>query len=222
MTMSRHHRRRWLGAAVTVGVLISILGPGATGVLAKPPAHCLTPTGVDLNERYGVSDAIVAPFCTEIAAGHRWTVTNAWFMNTFFESTPPGFVPAGATPAEDYAAKFEAVKYVVDPGSKKERTVVFTNVEDLAIVSADPQVVANPITLGSLSPLSPGTHNVDSYLVFSALHCDGRGGGGPERWTKGMEHPLSVRRHRRMPAPAAMSATPSLVPRIRRTSQWPR
>ena len=101
-------------------------------------------------------------------------MTNAWFMNTFFELTPPGFVPAGATPAEDYVAKFEAVRYVVDPGPK-EKTFVFTNVEDLAIVSADPQVAANPITLGSLSPLSPGTHNVDSYLVFSALHCDGLG-----------------------------------------------
>ena len=95
--MSRHHRRRWLGAAVTVGVLIGILGPGATGVLAKPPAHCVTPTGVDLNVVYGVSAAIVAPFCTEIDAGHRWTVTNAWFMSPTFDFVPPGFVPAGAT-----------------------------------------------------------------------------------------------------------------------------
>ena len=173
--MSRHHRRRWLGAAVTVGVLIGILGPGATGVLAKPPAHCISPSGVDVNVVTGVSDAIVAPFCTEIAAGHRWTVTNLWFMSPTFDIVPAGFVPAGATPAEDYVAKFEAVKYVVDPGSTKQKTFVFTNVEDLNIRTVGPFVVANPITLGSLSPLKPGTHVVDSYIVMSALHCDGLG-----------------------------------------------
>ena len=175
--MSRHHRRRWLGAAITVGVLIGALGPGATGVLAKPPAHCVTPSGVDLNEVNGVSDAIVAPYCTEIAAGHRWTVTTEWLMNSRFDNVPPGFVPAGATPAEDFVAKFEAVKYVVDPGPK-EKTYVFTNVEDLAIRGPLPPegfFVANPITLGSMSPLKPGTHVVDSYIVMSALHCDGLG-----------------------------------------------
>jgi hypothetical protein len=173
--MSRHHRRRWLGAAVTAGVLIGILGPGATGVLAKPPAHCVTPSGIDLNVVDGVSDWIVAPFCTEIAAGHRWTVTNAWFMSPTFDVVPPGFVPAGATPAEDYVAKFEAVKYVVDPGSTKEKSFVFTNVEDLTIRPGGPFIVADPITLGSLSPLNPGTHVVDAYIVMSALHCDGLG-----------------------------------------------
>ena len=173
--MSRHHSRRWLGAAVTVGVLIGILGPGATGVLAKPPAHCISPSGVDVNEVSGVSDAIVAPFCTELAAGHRWTVTSAWFMSPTFDIVPPGFVAAGATPVEDFVAKFEAVKYVVDPGSEKERTFVFTNVEDLNIRSAGGFDIANPITLGSLSPLKPGTHVVEAYFVMSALHCDGLG-----------------------------------------------
>lgn len=175
--MSPHHRRRWLGAAITVGVLIGALGPGATGVLAKPPAHCVTPSGVDLNEVNGVSDAIVATYCTEIAAGHRWTVTTEWLMNSRFDNVPAGFVRAGATPAEDYVAKFEAVKYVVDPGPK-EKTYVFTNVEDLAIRGPLPPegfFVANPITLGSMSPLKPGTHVVDSYIVMSALHCDGLG-----------------------------------------------
>ena len=173
--MSRHHRRRWLGAAITVGVLIGALGPGATGVLAKPPAHCVTPSGVDLNVADGVTAAIVAPFCAEIAAGHRWTVTNDWLMNARFDNIPAGFVPVGATPTEDYVAKFEAVKYVVDPGPK-EKTFVFTNVEDLTIRGPLPPFgffVADPITLGSMSPLKPGTHVVESYIVMSALHCDG-------------------------------------------------
>ena len=135
------------------------------------------PTGVDLNVVYGVSAAIVAPFCTEIDAGHRWTVTNAWFMSPTFDIVPAGFVPAGATPADDFIAKFEAMKYVVDPGPK-EKSYVFTNVEALAIRGPLPPegfFVANPITLGSMSPLKPGTHVVESYFVMSALHCDGLG-----------------------------------------------
>jgi hypothetical protein len=31
----------------------------------------------------------------------------------------------------------------------------------------------NPVSLGALRPLSVGDHVVDSYLLFSAMHCDG-------------------------------------------------
>jgi hypothetical protein len=48
-----------------------------------------------------------------------------WFMNRGFEAVSEGFVPAGATPLEDFVAKFTGVRYVVDPGSKRERTYAF-------------------------------------------------------------------------------------------------
>jgi hypothetical protein len=174
--MPRRHRRRWLGAAVSIGVLIGALGPGATGVVAKPPAECVTPGGVNINVGFGVSDWVVwSPFCSEIGAGHRWTVSNPWSMSPTFDVVPPGFVPAGPTPVDDFLAKFEAVKYVVDPGTKKEQTYVFTNGEDMGFLTLGPRIFANPVTLGSMSPLAPGVHVVDSYLVMNAQHCDGLG-----------------------------------------------
>jgi hypothetical protein len=177
--MSRNcGRLRW-SVVVTLGVLIACLGLGATRASAGPKAvpHCITPTGVDLNERYEVSEAIVAPFCTEVGSGRHWTVSNAWFMNTFFELVPASFVPApGAdTPLEDFIAKFIGVKYVVDPGTPKEKTYFFGSGDDLATLNDGVFDIANPITLGVLKPLSVGDHVVDSYLLFSAMHCDGLG-----------------------------------------------
>jgi len=71
--MSEH--RWWLrrGVVVALGVLVACLGPGASESSAGPTTvkHCITPTAVDLNERYGVSEAIVAPFCTEVTPGHN-------------------------------------------------------------------------------------------------------------------------------------------------------
>jgi hypothetical protein len=173
--MSRNRSRYRI--VVALGLLVVGLGLGANVSLANPKTvrPCVTPTDVNLNERYGVSDAIVAPFCTEVDSGRRWTVSNAWFMGPSFDSVPPGFVPAGVTPVEDFVAKLIAVKYVVDRGTNREKTYVFSNDEDLAIVEDGGFVIANPITLGALKPSSVGDHVVESYLLFNAMHCDGLG-----------------------------------------------
>jgi len=175
--MSENRKRLQWSIAVTLGVLMACLGPGATGAQAGPQAvpPCITPTGIDLNERYGVSEPIVAFFCPEIGSGRHWTVTNGWFMAPTFGVVPPGFVPAGATPLEDFIAKFVGVKYVVDPGTQKEKTYFFANGDDLGTFDDGVTVAANPVTLGALKPLSVGAHVVDSYLLFSAMHCDGIG-----------------------------------------------
>ena len=175
--MARHGWRRWHGVVLfaVLGVLIASLGPGAGASWAgpKPVPHCITPTAVDLNVRWGISDAIVASFCTEVNSGRQWVVSNAWFMNLSFDAVPASFVPAGTTPLEDFIAKFVGVKYVVDPGTQKEKIYVFTNDDDLGVINTVDADVTNPITLGSLKPLSVGDHVVDSYLLFSAMHCDG-------------------------------------------------
>jgi len=77
------------------------------------------------------------------------------------------------SPLEDFIAKFIGVKYVVDPGTSKEKTYVFGNDDDLGIFNDGITVAANSVSLGTLKPLSVGDHVVDSYLLFSAMHCDG-------------------------------------------------
>ena len=121
---------------VAFGVLVVGLAVGASEASAapKPVQHCITPTSVDLNVRWAVSEAIVAPFCPEVASGRRWTVSNAWFMNTFFQVVPLGFVPAGATPVDDFKAKFIGVKYVVDPGTKQQKIYQFPSDDSLGVV----------------------------------------------------------------------------------------
>jgi hypothetical protein len=166
------------GVVVAFGVLIACLAVGVGGASGGPKTvkPCITPTAVDLNERYGVAEAIVAPFCTEVNSGRRWTVSNAWFVNVTFEVVPSDFVPAGETPLDDFIAKFVGVKYVVDPGTKKEKTYQFPNDDGLGIVQDEGGFdAANPVTLGALKPLSVGHHVVDSYLLLSAMHCDGLG-----------------------------------------------
>ena len=173
--MSEHGWRLCRSIVVTVGVLSACLGPGASRSSAgpKPVPHCITPTAVDINERYGVFEAIVAPFCTTLNSGRPWTVSNGWFMSATFGAVPVGFEPAGDTPLEDFIAKFIGVKYVVDPGTRKEKTYVFGNNDDLGIFNDNETVAVNPVSLGALRPLSVGDHVVDSYLLFSAMHCDG-------------------------------------------------
>ena len=120
-----------------------------------------------------MSETIIAsPFCTELKSGRQWTVSNGWFMSPTFVAVPLDFVAAGATPLEDFKAKFIAVKHVVDPGTK-EKTYVFGNDDDLGIFSDATTDVVNLVTLGTLKPLSVGDHVVDSYVRFSAMHCDG-------------------------------------------------
>jgi hypothetical protein len=176
--MPDYRRRFRRGVRAALVVLVACLGLGANVASAKPKAvaHCITPTGVDLNERYGISETIVAaPFCTEVDSGRYWTVSNGWFMNLTFDTVPVGFVPEGATPLEDFIAKFIGVKYVIDPGTQHQRIYVFPNDDDLGVVTDPGQSVVNPATLGTLKPLSVGDHVVDSYFLMRAMHCDGFG-----------------------------------------------
>lgn len=170
--------RSWSRVLVALAAFGACVGMSASGTWAgpKPVKPCITPTDVNLNERYGVSDAIVAPFCPAVSSGRRWTVSSAWSMNSTFEDPGPAeFEPAGATPLEDFIAKLIGVKYVVDPGTNKEKTYLFPNADNLGVFVGDDFAIANPLTLGSVQPLNVGDHVVDSYLLFRAMHCDGLG-----------------------------------------------
>ena len=145
---------------------------------AHAVVHCESPGGLDLNAFYGISEQIVATFCPPLKSGQRWRPTSRWDTAPSFDAYddfPDGFEPVGDTPQEDFIAKFQAVKYVVDPGTPREKTVVFPKDASLFVLQGDDGDVTSPITLGALGPLAVGDHAVDVFWRMSAKHCDGLG-----------------------------------------------
>ena len=135
--------------------------------------HCISPRGQDLNEVYGVSEQIVTGFCAEVASGEKWRAGAPWFMAKTFDQVPDDFVPVGATPLDDFLAKFTHVRYVVDAGTRQERTVIHRTSSAMWTDTSGETDGVSPITLGVFSPLRVGPHTLDKYWVFSAMHCDG-------------------------------------------------
>ena len=175
MGPNRQRFRRGVSCALVVFASFLIFGVGAASPNTKGE-HCLAPDGTDLNELYGVSETIVAAFCPQVRTGEQWTTTTRWFVAHSYGPVPPGFVPApGATPVDDFLAKFVGVKYVIDPGTRQEQTYLFPNSDKLFIRDLGSSTLFNPITLGTLHPLSAGQHVIEIYWRFSALHCDGIG-----------------------------------------------
>ncbi len=139
--------------------------------------HCITPLGTDLNILFGISTQIVTPFCTQVDSGESWTTPGGtpWVMNTSFVTVPEGFVAAGATPLEDFLAKFTTAKVVVDPGTSEEKTYIFPKNDKLWTGTFIGFPAVQTATLTILKPLSVGQHKVQLYWLFSAMHCDGFG-----------------------------------------------
>ena len=160
--------------------LVLVFMIASTALTSRPAQasdnHCITPTGIDLNALYDITKQIITPFCNQVDSGEHWTAAGAgWFMNTSFEAVPEGFVPAGATPLEDFLAKFVAIKYVIDPGTRQEQTYVYPTSDKLWIDTIAGFPAVWPGTLSNLQPLSVGEHFVVVYWVFNAMHCDGFG-----------------------------------------------
>lgn len=167
----RYHGPALLAALVVAGAALT--GGSVPIAAAQAANHCISIGGLDLNVACGVSEAIVAPRCSVINAGQHYRVWAGWWMDDTFEAVPQGFVAAGDTPLEDFQARFVAVKYVVDPGTARERTYVFENKGNLWTGSLFGFPHVNTLTLASLKPLPVGPHRIDMYWIFSAMHCDG-------------------------------------------------
>lgn len=192
---------RRIGVALVASVVAVQLGIGGVAWASKggepgpnqsnfDPAsdtennHCYIDENHDWNAIFGVSEALVTRFCREVNTGEWWIRPQLWFVATSNESFPEGYTPAGATPIEDFAMKLEAVKYVVDPGTRQERTHTFSgpqvlrtdltagDIEDDAFISPETPLA---LTLAKANPLSPGDHLVRTYMTLSAEHCDGLG-----------------------------------------------
>jgi uncharacterized delta-60 repeat protein len=159
-------------------------GPAAVaGAQGSSPRvrPCATPGGVDLNDLLGVPDQLVDRQCAEVAAGGQWRPVTTWIVNLSYDALPPDYVPAADRPIDDLAAKLLAVDVVIDRGTGRERTVVFSPAEALrtGITLAqlapgnDPLPVA--VTAPRVGPLSPGTHTAEVVWQLAATHCDGFG-----------------------------------------------
>lgn len=169
--------RKGLASLIAAATLVLA---GVAGVEAAPAEsrteHCVAPNGVDMNAFLDLSAAVVAPFCSQIEAGDWWVDANFYTAAETWEQMPDGYVPAGATPLEDFAAKFVAIRYVVDEGTPQEFTVEFANSPLLwtgeHALNSD-IALASPMTLGSIRPMSVGPHTVRTFWIMSAMQCDG-------------------------------------------------
>lgn len=165
-----------LSAIVLAAVLVCLMvgtSVASAGNRVKSTNHCLNPEGTDLNARYDIAEQIAAFFCSRIEQGKPWRVAALWTVSPTFDAAPDGFVPAGDTPLEDFARKLVSVTYVIDPGTRQERVIVFPNNHLLWLGSVDGYPAANTITLGVLGPIRPGRHIIEVHWTFRALHCDG-------------------------------------------------
>jgi hypothetical protein len=165
--------RRALGAACAFSAVFT-LDVGAA-VAAGHPNHCINPAGVDLNELYATDDAFVTPFCTDAHTGDRWRPIERWVVAATFETIPPDFEPSAATPRDDYLAKLRSARYVVDAGTRRERSYTFA-ARHLLVATGDlPDGTQFVALTPRLSPLPPGPHTVDIYVTLAAETWDGLG-----------------------------------------------
>lgn len=163
-------------AIVTLSLMLAAVVPAGASAGNSEGTHCIAPWGGDLNVEWGITEAIVWVFCTEVGTGEDWRVAAGWGVAPSFKKVPKGFEPTGATPLEDFMVKFVGSKVVTDPGTAQERTTIFTGLSGLTVtVFDDGGAGINSVTMGTLDPLSVGSHVVESYWTMSAMHCDGGG-----------------------------------------------
>jgi hypothetical protein len=169
--------RKRLALFVVAGSLVLASATASVALAGSPrTAHCVAPNGVDMNAFLNLDVAVVAPWCSTIKAGDRWVPAQFYTAARTWEQMPDGYVPAGATPIEDFAAKFVAIQYVIDEGTSNQFTVEFKNSPRLwtGDHAINPDIVlATPMTLGAIRPLSIGTHTVRMIWVMNAMQCDG-------------------------------------------------
>jgi hypothetical protein len=155
-------------------------GPHSTG------NHCVSPEGVDANELLGVSQQLfVAGVCKVFESGEFYVPMGGWpgvwYMNTSWEATPADYIPSAPTPLEDFTSKVRSITYVVDPGTKRERSYRFRaqDIMDVRTVH-DFFPESGPdwptvLFLAKLPPLPVGDHHLETLIEMSARHCDGVG-----------------------------------------------
>ena len=96
----------------------------------------------------------------------------SWATATSYEDAPSPHPLAAETPMEDFLAKFVAMRFVVDPGTRQERSYRFAAAELLRLGTTD-QFEPGPALpvanfLATLPPLPPGGHHYEAFIEMSA------------------------------------------------------
>ena len=172
--MRRRNRLMFRFAAV---VLTGSLAAAPHAAVARERGdHCVNPAGVDLNEMFGTSDAIVSPFCTQVAVGERWRASLRVNIAGDDRVFPAGYAPSRSNLDRDFLAKFVSMRYVIDGGTKRERTLEFAASRMIVRSGALPD---GTLFVNWLSPrfhpLPAGNHTVDQYITMSDDYWDGLG-----------------------------------------------
>ena len=190
-------KRRICGIAVVTAAAVPLLAgapagaaglhghPSGLGLVPGHPAprngHCVTGDGIDLNDVLAVSETIVLqPDCFEVDAGESYIPFGYWVTAKSYESVPSPHPLAGSTPIEDFLGKVEAVRYVIDPETRRPRSYRFEARHVVRQGTLDQIVAGGPALpvvyfLAKLPPLPPGVHNTKILVEMSAGHCDGLG-----------------------------------------------
>jgi hypothetical protein len=148
----------------------------AHGERDKRVIPCISPSsGASLNEVFGVTDQVVTPFCTQVATGVHFWVPTRWFTATTHLLVPPGYGATAPTPAQDFVSKFVSATYVLDAGTRQERTYVVAARELMVRTDLVADGVLAVAWLARLPPLPPGPHSVRLSIVLRAEHWDGLG-----------------------------------------------
>src|SRR5688500_1160148 len=117
----RHRCASFIAAVIIGGALW-----GATAAAAKPAGnHCISPAGDDLHQVLGPRNAFIAPFCTQAVTGDKWRAVLRVAVAGDDYVFPVGYEPSQPLLDEDFLAKFVSARYVVDAGTRQERTYVF-------------------------------------------------------------------------------------------------
>lgn len=167
---------RFLAAVVSAALLATLAG--ATAAQAVPPEeHVCFWEGADQNELLGIDERVIGPPpCREAFAGERWVrIGPGWVTAADDERKvyPRGYEPQEPNPIDDFNAKFEGARYVVDRGTAQEKTFVHgTEVLRTGFVDQDGRPFSVPAS-PPFDPLSVGEHTVVTFLRLSAEHCDG-------------------------------------------------
>lgn len=166
-------------AALASAALTATLAGASTAQAIPPEEHVCFWEGADQNELLGIDERVIGPPpCREAFAGERWVrIGPGWSTASAGERKvyPQGYVPQDPDPIDDFNAKFQGARYVLDRGTAQERTFVYgREVLRTGFVAPDGRPFSIPAS-PPFEPLSVGGHTVITFLRFSAEHCDGLG-----------------------------------------------